>query len=529
MERSHTFINVSPHRAKVRHQQTRRKVPLAKAKHQRKSSAVRPLEGSEAYPTPHSLSEDVAGESDVEEVPRSDALSKSLEIESKTRNVTSMEPKSMPLRLAQMRIKKEDIHDLFSASGNLHVPYYVKTYESRPSDVPHMLNYYLHVAGPTAMWRPVLVDGDPENFKRSFFQFSMKEPIMFEAVISISRAHLDLSEHPGSHPSTAVLLHRGKVLRMLQSSLVSSPGRNVPDNALMAVLCMLVLDIMYADWTSVEANMQGFRHLAGLRGGIDNLGWSGWFRMCFSWAELRWAGHIARANSMRNITVPLEIPTYPAHPFNPATCLSISRLPEGLREAALQRQLCNEVISFLEQVQTWTTGPHKECAEVWVRQPVASFMRDRNDYLKSLQISVQGAELLGKYTLRPSERLLCIGVVAYIISADGSADDGRQAKGLDDHLVGIKTVCAEARLCDYLLWAGLVLAASTDGHMAPLSNHCVLLDHMLELDRRNNYREWKDLQMMLRKYFWNPFIEAKWEVCWQAAVSRKFASGGGYG
>ena len=374
------------------------------------------------------------------------------------------------------------------------------------------------------MWRPVLIKGDPDSFKRSFFQLSMKEPIVFEAVIAISQAHLELSKKPGSQPSTAVLQHRGKVLKMLRASLMSSSGPNVQDTALMAVFCMLVLDIMYADWTSVKANMQGFRHLVSLRGGIDNLGWSGWFKMCFSWVELRWAGHIARVNSMRSLELPMEEPTYPAHPFNASTCLSISRLPEGLREAALQRELSNEVIAFLEQVQIWTTGPHKACAEVWTRQPLASFMRDRNDYLKSLRISVQGAEILGKYILRPSERLLCIGVVAYIISVDGSADDGRQLKGLDDHMVGIRTLCDEVHFCDYLLWAGMVLAASTDSPMAPLRNHWVLLDRMLELDIRNDYRSWTDVQPMLRKYFWNPFIEAKWEVCWRAAISRKLAA-----
>lgn len=492
---------------------------------QKKPSAVRSPEGTEAYPTPSSLGEHAGEESDVEEVLRLHDPSKSPKNGNKPPHATPPDPNSMPVCLySQNDATKESIHDLFSATGNLDVPYYVKTYQSSQSEVSHVLNYYLQVAGPTAMWRPQLIDGDPDTFKRSFFQLSMKEPVMFEAVVAISQAHLDLSQHPGSRPSTAVLLHHGKVLRMLQDSLVSSPGPKVQDTALMAVFCMLVLDIMYADWTSVKANMQGFRHLASLRGGMDNLGWSGWFRTCFSWAELRWAGHVARASSLKKSSVPLKLPTYPAHPFNPTTCLSISRLPEGLREAALQRKLSNEVIAFLEQVQIWMTGPQKPCAEFWTRQPLASFVRDRNDYLKSLRISMQGTDILGTYALKPSERLLCIGVIAYIISIDSSVDDGRQPRGLDDHMAGMQAACSEVALCEYLLWAGLVLAASRDSAMAPLSNHCVLLDRMLELDTRNDYRHWKDVKPLLRKYFWNPFIEAKWEMCWQTAISRKFNS-----
>jgi hypothetical protein len=350
----------------------------------------------------------------------------------------------------------------------------------------------------------------------------MQEPIMFEAVVSISQAHLDLSQSPGSQPSTAVLQHRGKVLRMLHSSLLSSPDPRVKDTDLMAVFCMLVLDIMYLDWDSVKANMQGFRHLASLRGGIDRLGWQGWFRTCFSWAELRWAGYIARASSTTKSNVGLKYPTYPTHPFNPATCLSISKLPEGLREAALTLQLSNEVLTFLEQVQLWSTGPDPTCAETWMRQPLASFSRSRDDYLRSLRISIACANILGKYVLKPSERLLCVGVVAYIISADGSVDDGRQPGGLEDHMAGIKAVCDEVEMCEHLIWAGLAVACSTDGVMAPLSNHWVLLDRVMEMDSRNKFREWKDLKTVVRKYFWNPFIEAKWERCWEAAVERKF-------
>ena len=147
---------------------------------------------------------------------------------------------------------------------------------------------------------------------------------------------------------------------MLRASLMSSSGPNVQDTALMAVFCMLVLDIMYADWTSVKANMQGFpassesqrRHRQpGMVWLVPNVLFLG-----------RTGDGLATSqevNSMRNLEMPMEDPTYPAHPFNASTCLSISRLPEGLREAALQRELSNEVIAFLEQVQIWTIGPHK--------------------------------------------------------------------------------------------------------------------------------------------------------------------------
>lgn len=344
---------------------------------------------------------------------------------------------------------------------------------------------------------------------------------MFETVVAISQAYLDLSESPGSQPSAAVLQHRGKVLRMLHANLLASHDPKIKDTDLIAVFCMMTLDIMYRDWSSVEANMQGFLHMARVRGGIDQLGWQGWFRKGFSWVELRWAGHIARVSSPKKSNTELELPTYPSHPFNPATCLSISHLPEGLSEAALQLQLSNEVIRFFERVETWTTRPHPADAEAWTRQPIASYSRSRDDYQESLRISIHGADILADYILMPSERVLCIGVFAYIISTDGSVDDGRQPRGLEDHMADLQAVCEEMTHCEHLLWAGLAVAASTDWKSAPLANHWVLLDRVMELAAEDEFRTWDAVREVLRKYFWNPFIEAKWKKCWQAAMERK--------
>jgi hypothetical protein len=142
MEQSRTFINVSPHRAKVRHQHTRGKLPQVKPKRQKKPIAVRSPERTEAYPTPSSLGELAGEESDVEEVPRLHDPSKSPKNGNKPPHATPPDPNSMPVCLYNQKdATKESIHDLFSATGNLDVPYYVKTYQSSQSEVSHVLNY----------------------------------------------------------------------------------------------------------------------------------------------------------------------------------------------------------------------------------------------------------------------------------------------------------------------------------------------------------------------------------------------------
>ena len=145
MEQSRTFINVTPCRAKVRHQQTRRKtVPLVRGgkqneKQQKKKSSTLvqlPKVSKEQQPTPPSLSgDDVDEEFGVEEVVRSDPTP-TFFVNGHGGVVARRE--SEPSNLySQKDVEKATIHDLFSAVGNLEMPYYFNTYQSRPSSVPH--------------------------------------------------------------------------------------------------------------------------------------------------------------------------------------------------------------------------------------------------------------------------------------------------------------------------------------------------------------------------------------------------------
>ena len=156
MEQSRTFINVTPCRAKVRHQQTRRKtVPLVRGgkqneKQQKKKSSTLvqlPKVSKEQQPTPPSLSgDDVDEEFGVEEVVRSDPTP-TFFVNGHGGVVARRE--SEPSNLYSQRdAEKATIHDLFSAVGNLEMPYYANTYQSKPSGVPTVLNYCLSTSAP---------------------------------------------------------------------------------------------------------------------------------------------------------------------------------------------------------------------------------------------------------------------------------------------------------------------------------------------------------------------------------------------
>ena len=144
MKQSHAFLNVSPERAKIRHQQVRRKFAAARTKHRKKTSILRQAERPEAYPTPSSLEEDGGDEPDVEEVFRHHCLSASPDDEGQPRCVKPPDLESMSLSLKNRKNeRKNSTHDFFFATSYFDMPYYVETYQSKGTGVSSLLHYCL--------------------------------------------------------------------------------------------------------------------------------------------------------------------------------------------------------------------------------------------------------------------------------------------------------------------------------------------------------------------------------------------------
>lgn len=144
MKQSHAFLTVRADRAKSRHQLARRKLHAAKAKRQKSTTSWRQIESPGSYPTPSSVGEDVGEESDVDEVHRRHISSTPLSSGRPAHFVDSPHPDRSPFSLYQRKnARKEGIDDIFSATGNLDVPYYINTYQSKQSGVSQVLNYCL--------------------------------------------------------------------------------------------------------------------------------------------------------------------------------------------------------------------------------------------------------------------------------------------------------------------------------------------------------------------------------------------------
>src|SRR5277367_1942971 len=279
--------------------------------------------------------------------------------------------------------------------------------------------------GPTGIWRPDILDaGAISVFKRRFFQFSVSSPAVTEIIMAIAQVHIQQMESPGSKPSEAVLLHRGRALKGLRKELTRSTPVS-EDAALILILSLLILDSNFEDWASYEENLKGLRQFVKLKGGIECLGWHGWAAWMTMWAELRWAGHLTQLAIAQRTIYGLKSMTYPKHPFSPEICLDISGLPEGFRELALSQSLGSEVIQHLRYVSQWSNG-FRSCI-------MAS--GDLKDFsLQEMKLANHTHMILETYDLKPIEHLVCMGVLAYIISFDPNVPRERHPQYLKDHM-----------------------------------------------------------------------------------------------
>jgi hypothetical protein len=332
--------------------------------------------------------------------------------------------------------------------------------------------------------------------------------MLLEMVFALCLAEIDRRSAPGCTPSSAVIYHRGNALKMLRQALVK-PNVEVEDAILFTVVALLAFDMIYMDWTSFEAHLKGLRQLIKIKGGADNLGWHGWLSSTYTWAELCWQDRkieIAKQHSQEA----LEALTYPAHPYFPTLCATISALPEGFRDLALSSTLSLQVIHHLDKVTQWmkilVQSPAEEC--------------DSNSaYLEELQLAHQTRILLQTCSLTQEENLACVGTIGFIITHDDRVQNDRHPKGLTDFIPDPECLSSEIQLRNVTLWMALVVAAAEHNGPTPLQSQLALLDHVVAQNWYGN--DWAHIQAMVSSFFCTEGLERRWKICWEHALERR--------
>ena len=313
----------------------------------------------------------------------------------------------------------------------------------------------------------------------------------------------------------------------------------------------------FKEWKSFETNLNACRHITTSRGGLGALGFQGFSASVINWSETRWANHASLHSPVdpENPPQPLQ---YPSHPFPSILCTSISILPPGLQDLSFTTNLSLDLIYHLSTIQNWSS----KCKRQVFHSKDPQNWSLNSWYHIELQ-TIQGlASFLSNPNLRPLERLLTIGCMAFVL-ASGYINDPRVAawripRGIKEHLdpqpdadssntphdfksLTLTSLYEEAFLIpgswDTLLWIAFAIAGTEDGPIA-LPNQTLLLDTMVRhwtsssvmvskastpkstSDEPSKAPPWSTISSRLQRFFWRSDLDFRWKTCYQAALER---------
>jgi hypothetical protein len=170
---------------------------------------------------------------------------------------------------------RDDFDDIFPDVGDLIIPHLepFRISARARKRLPRLFDYYFRVFGPKHVWRPTLVTtAGIDQFRQDLFEVWVQNPTWLEATCALCEARLDFEAAPGGSLSLVVLQHRGRALQMVQHALEKSP-HSVHDAIMWAVAATMAVDVLYANWASFHANLNGLRCIILMKGGLDNLSW----------------------------------------------------------------------------------------------------------------------------------------------------------------------------------------------------------------------------------------------------------------
>jgi hypothetical protein len=103
----------------------------------------------------------------------------------------------------------------------------------------------LQTFAPANLWRPDVIDtGTLDGFKIEHWQSTTHDPALFEGLLAMCQANLDLKAAPGSQPSKEVLRRRGNVISSLRKKLASEKSY-MDISCFLSIIGLMALDVGY--------------------------------------------------------------------------------------------------------------------------------------------------------------------------------------------------------------------------------------------------------------------------------------------
>jgi hypothetical protein len=210
------------------------------------------------------------------------------------------------------------------------------------------------------------------------------------------------------------------------------------------------------------------------------------------------------------------------HPFPPAVCIAIARLPTGFAEVALTGQLSRQCINLLASVTDWVSlVDHPPTSTEPVEETKARYCRLFCEPRESSRSAITLLLDLKRSGLRPGlEQVICLGLAIAVRHLSGEnrtnifdtaslAALTKSVKAIDNPSVADSEV---------MIWIALLVSWRTQSKKS-LPKAGELLDYILETFPAS--RMWKKISAICRKFWWFEQFQHEWKKSWTDGMARQ--------
>lgn len=181
---------------------------------------------------------------------------------------------------------------------------------------------------------------------QAFIQVLLQDAMLFEQIMALALLMRSFDDIDTTRDTSPSLYHSKGPLKQLRQRLESGiDSDSTSDAVVMTIVGLATMTFLIrGSLDTVNIYLQALQRIVAVRGGYDKLGWNGTLALKVRGLGI-WLAAAQRRSGPKSV-----IPAYPKHPFNPALCHKISRLPIGFHELALRGRCSLQFIDLVEEV-----------------------------------------------------------------------------------------------------------------------------------------------------------------------------------
>ncbi|KIW84077.1 hypothetical protein Z517_03323 [Fonsecaea pedrosoi CBS 271.37] len=361
--------------------------------------------------------------------------------------------------------------------------------------------YYTDIYAPTT-FRRLQIQGVAEDgpLLRHYIPLILSHHVSFVAMLANSTLQFDLMDRERDGPSPRAKALYDTSIRLLRQYLQSTADK-VSDLVICTMMFLATFDKLTSNHDSAWIHLQAIREAIDRRGGPKQMAFDGWLATVTD-------SFVSHAECQRAVCRQLGGKAYtakhlrrPVHPFPPALCAKISRLPQGFEDFCISERPVAAVIDIILVITAWLDSVRAAVS----RGEESYLLASRGLVEANLTNATRCMELLQHPHLPLHDQFVLMALQAYCSLMDWS----ERGRFLNMAYLQVHTGLLPSSPCfldtsyprryqaEWLTWVGMTMLASSHTNDLTWSLGTRILG------KQEVERSWMERIRICERFFWN--------------------------